>query len=85
MEAITFPESNKVNSVLPPPTSTYKKVLSEFVNSDKSVIEIIAASSLPSITSMLILHSFFTSLTILAPFSAFLMAEVAHALYFLTP
>ncbi len=53
-EATIFPSEKIENSVLPPPTSTYKKVLSVFINCFKSEEAIIDASFLPSIISILI-------------------------------
>ena len=44
---IIFPLEKTVNSVLPPPTSTYKYDLSPEINSCRSVEEMISASSFP--------------------------------------
>ena len=79
-EATTSPPLYSVNSVLPPPTSTYKYDRSEVINDCKSVLAMIAASSLPSIifidTPVFFLITFTTSL----PLVASRIAEVAQAL-----
>ena len=73
------------NSVLPPPTSTYKYVLFASINLCKSVAAIIVASSSPSIISICILEVLAISRQKSLPFSASRIAEVAHALYLTTP
>ena len=68
------------NSVLPPPTSTYRYVLFGSINVFKSVAAIIAASSSPSIISILIPVVSNISFDNAWLLEASLIADVAHAL-----
>ena len=78
-EAIIFPSTNNENSVLPPPTSTYKNVFSVSINRVKSEDAIMAASFLPSIMSISISALFLIISTTSFPLYASRNAEVAQA------